>query len=98
MNRILVSKNYIYKVNYSKMFYIYVNVIIGKLLKKGKKEKAIKSFFLFKYLLKLASNNDANMVLFAALINSIVKINFIKKRFGGQKKELPIFVNNKRQV
>jgi len=38
------------------------------------------------------------MILFISLMNSIVKIHFMKKRFGGQKKELPIFVNNKRQV
>jgi len=91
-------ENYIYKRNYSKMFQIYINNIIGRLLKKGQKEWVLKNFFNLKYLLKLKSKKSINMILFISLMNSIVKIHFMKKRFGGQKKELPIFVNNKRQV
>jgi len=98
MNKNLDLKEYLYKSYYSKMFQIYINTIIGKLLKKGKKEMIIKKLFNLKYKLKLICKRDINAVLFAALMNTIVKIHFFKKRLGGQKKELPIYINNRRKV
>src|ERR1700729_1104415 len=98
MNKHLDLKNYLYKNDYSKMFQIYINTIIGKLLKRGKKEMLVKNFLNLKFLLKSTYKRDTNTILFAALINSIVRIHFLKKRLGGQKKELPIYINNRRKI
>jgi small subunit ribosomal protein S7 len=97
-NKPLDLKIYLYKTEYSKMFNIYINTIIGKLLKQGKKEMVIKIFFNLKYLLKSTCKRDAKIVLFASLINSLVRIHFFKKRLGGQKKSLPIYINNRRKI
>jgi ribosomal protein S7 len=92
-------KQYIYyNYNYSKLYNIYINSLIGKLLKQGRKDLIIKKFFYFKFLIKFKIKKDINFILFLALLNSLVKIHFIKKRFGGTRKELPLYINNRRQV
>lgn len=93
----MILKKYIYY-NYSKIYSIYINNLIGKLLKKGRKDLIIKKFFYFKFLSKFKIKKDINFILFLALLNSIIKIHFIKKRFGGTKKELPLYINSKRQI
>ena len=38
------------------------------------------------------------MLILIAILNSLVKVNFIKKRFGSSKKEIPIFLKFERQI
>jgi len=98
MQKAIILKTFIHNANYSNFFFIYINNIIGRFLKKGNREIALKQFFYCKYLLKLKSKRNVSLVLFMALINSLVRVYFIKKRFGGQKKELPCYLNDDRRV
>jgi len=61
-------RNYIYTSNYSKMFQFYIHNIIGRLLKKGKKEWVLKKFLDLKFLLKLKSKKSINLILFISLM------------------------------
>jgi len=101
-----IKKNFIVKdfKYFSKLKYHY-NIlvllkkkIIGNFFRKGNKLLAINSFFKLKYLLKKNFKKEPNYVLLAAIINNLVKLSFIKKRFGATKKELPIFLDIKRRV
>jgi len=38
------------------------------------------------------------MLLFLVMFYSMIKFHFIKKRFGGSKKEIPIYLNKTRQI
>lgn len=87
-----------YNSNYSRLYNIYINSLIGKLLKQGQKDIIMKKIFYFKFLIKFKIKKDINFILFLALLNSLVKIHFINKRFGGAKKELPLYIYNERQV
>jgi len=51
-----------------------------------------------KYFLKRKLKKDPNILLFLIIFYSTIKFHFIKKRFGGSKKEIPIYLNKNRQV
>jgi len=71
---------------------------IGKLIKKGKKLYAWKIFFLLQLILKKKTKKSANLIILIALLNSRIKIHFIKYRMGSVKKEIPIYLNFERQI
>ena len=87
------------KVNYyKKIFSLFKIILIGKLIKKGKKLYAWKIFFLLHYMLKKKKKRSANLIILVALLNSLIKIHFIKFRMGSVKKEVPIYLNFDRQI
>jgi ribosomal protein S7 len=83
---------------YDKINFLFKQNFIGKLIKKGKKRYALNNYYKFKQLIKEKSKKDANLMFFLVFYRSIIKFHFIKKRFGGTKKEIPMFLNKKRQL
>lgn len=91
-------KYYLSLKHYNKMFYLLQKNIIGKLIKKGKKIYALKVFNLLKYWLKKKTKKDANLLLLIGVFNSLIKVHFVKIRFGGVKKEIPVPLKFDRQI
>src|SRR3954470_14192981 len=83
---------------YNQINFLFKQNFVGKLIKKGNKFKALKFFNKLKYLIKLKLKKNPNIVLFLVVFYSIIKFHFIKKRLGGSKKEIPIFLNKNRQI
>jgi len=83
---------------YKKVFSMLKVVLIGKLIKKGKRLYAWKKYFLLQYMLKKKTKKSSNLITLIALLNSLIKIHFIKFRMGSVKKEIPIYLNFERQV
>lgn len=83
---------------YKKIFSLFKVNLIGKLIKRGKKLYAWKIFFLLQYMLKKKTKRSANLIILVALLNSLIKIHFIKFRMGSVKKEIPIYLNFERQI
>lgn len=71
---------------------------IGHLIKKGKKIVALNNRFELKYLLKKKTKKEPSLLILIAILNSLVKVNFIKKRFGSARKEIPVFLKFERQI
>jgi ribosomal protein S7 len=95
------KKKFIYYKNllyYNKIYSLFIKKIIGNFLKKGKKLYAIKLFLKLKYLIKKKIKKEPNFILLRALMSTLIKLHFIKKRFGGSKKELPISLKIERRV
>jgi len=97
VNQLLIKK---IKKNkyYNQVNFLFMQNFIGKLIKKGNKFYALNCFNKLKRLVKKKFNKDPNMLLFIIIFSSVIKFHFIKKRFGGSKKEIPIFLNKNRQV
>jgi len=83
---------------YNNILFLFKQNFIGKLIKKGNKTYALYYFNKFKYLIKSKFKKDFNMLLFFVISISLIKFYFIKKRFGGSKKEIPMYLNKTRQV
>jgi hypothetical protein len=49
-------------------------------------------------MLKKKTKKSANLIILVALLNSLIKIHFIKFRMGSVKKEIPIYLNFDRQI
>ena len=89
----LIKQNY-----YNQINFIFKQNFIGKLIKKGNKFYALKFYNKLKYNLKKKIRKDPNLVILITLIYSIIRFYFIKKRLGGTKKDIPIYLNKQRQV
>lgn len=83
---------------YSKIFFLIKKNLIGKFLKKGKKKYAEKMFETLKYWLKKKTNKNPNLLLLIGIYNSLLKVNFIKIRVGGARKEVPVPLKFDRQI
>src|SRR3984957_17747711 len=83
---------------YNQINFLFKKNVIGKLIKKGNRFYAIKFFNKLKYLVKKRFKKDFNLLLFIIIFYSTIKFHFIKKRFGGSKKEIPIYLSKKRQI
>jgi len=68
------------------------------LIKKGNKLYALRCFNRLNFLIKRRFSKSSKISLFLVIFCSMVKFHFIKKRFGGSKKEIPIYLNKTRQV
>jgi ribosomal protein S7 len=85
---------------FSELYYIYIKTLLGKLIKKGKKNKA---FFLLK---KIKENIKFNtkkeikvpLVFLLSMLYSMPKVSFKEIRLGSQKKDLPMPINERKQV
>jgi ribosomal protein S7 len=94
----MVFEDYVKLKYYNQVFYLLRQNLIGKFIKKGKKFYALKLYYKLKYLLKKKTKKDSNLLLLIAILNSLIKVNFIKVRFGGVKKEIPVFLKFERQI
>lgn len=83
---------------YGKVFYLLEKHFVGKLIKKGKKLYAWKAYNNLKLLLKRKTKLNPNLVLLVSILNSLIKVHFIKKRFGGTRKDIPIPLKLERQI
>ena len=83
---------------YKKVFSMLKVVLIGKLIKRGNRLYAWKTYSLLQYILKKKTKKSSNLITLVALLNSLIKIHFIKFRMGSVKKEIPIYLNFERQV
>lgn len=98
MCNIKLFKNIKKSIYYNQINFLFKQNFIGKLIKKGNKFHALKIFNKLKYLIKVKIKKDPTIILFLVIFKSIIKFHFIKKRFGGSKKEIPIYLNKKRQI
>lgn len=83
---------------YNNIFHLLHKKLIGKLIKKGKKIYAWKNYLELRILLKKKTKKDINLILLIALLNSLMKIKFIKKRFGSIKKDIPIILRFEKSI
>lgn len=84
--------------HFNKVFFILQKNFIGKLIKKGKKAYALKLFNNLKYWLKKKTKREPNFLILVAVLNSLVKVHFIKKRLGGKIREIPVPLKFERQI
>lgn len=84
--------------HYYNINFLFKNNFVGKLIKKGNKKWALSYFNKLKFLIKSKLKQTPNTALFLIIFYSTIKFHFIKKRFGGSKKEIPIFLNKIRQT
>lgn len=98
INNMLLVKNLKKEKYYNQINFLFKKNFIGKLVKKGNKYYAVSCFKNLKYLIKKKIKKDFNLLLFLVIFYSSLKFHFIKKRFGGSKKEIPIYLNKVRQV
>lgn len=89
---------YIQLKHYNKVFFLLQKNLIGKLIKKGKRIYALKMFNKLKYWLKTKTKKNPNLLILIAILNSLIKVHFIKVRFGGVKKEIPVPLKFERQI
>ena len=94
----MIFENYIVLKNYNKIYNILKKNLIGKLVKKGNKLYAIKLFNLLKYWLKKKTKKESNLLMLIGIFNILRKVHFVKVRFGGVKKEIPVPLKFERQV
>jgi ribosomal protein S7 len=98
MNKNILVKDFKKIKYYNKIIFLFKKNFIGKLIKKGNKFYALNYFNKLKHNIKKKFKKDFNILLFLVIFNSIVKFHFIKKRFGGSKKEIPLYLNKDRQI
>lgn len=85
---------------YNKLYYLYIKTLVGKLIKKGKKFKALKFYNNLRENMKLETkkNKKISFVFLLCMLNSMPKVAFKEIRLGSQKKDLPIPIGEKKQV
>ena len=85
---------------YNKLYHLYIETLIGKLIKKGHKFKVYKIFKNIKENIKIQMNKEKEIsfIFFLAMLNSMPKVSFKEIRLGSQKKEIPISISERKQV
>ena len=85
---------------FNEIYFQYVRTLSGKLIKKGKKEKALKIFNNIKENIKLDMNKKTSipLVFLLSMLNSMPKLSFKEMRLGSQKKDIPIPISESKQV
>jgi len=94
----MLYKNYIKIKFYNDVFLALQQTFIGSLIKKGKKIVALNNWFELKRLLKKKTKKEPYLLILIAIFNSLLKVSFIKKRFGSVRKDIPIFLKFERQI
>lgn len=84
--------------HYNKIYSLLQQNLIGKLIKKGKKLYALKLYNEFNYFLKIKTKKNPYLIILIAVLNSLIKVHFIKVRFGGVKKDIPVALRFERQI
>jgi len=98
MGTILLIKNFKKGRHYDNINFLFMQNFVGKLIKKGNKLYALRCLNRLNFLIKRRFSKAPKMLLFLVMFYSMIKFHFIKKRFGGSKKEIPIYLNKTRQV
>jgi len=88
MNKLLRKGLYLNNVLF--LGFLYSLKFLGSLIFRGKKKLAYKLFSECKYNLKLMTSKEPSTVIFQGLLNITPKLILYKKRFGAQKKEIPM--------
>lgn len=85
---------------FNEIYFLFVRVFVGKLIKKGKKFKALNLYKNIKENIKFNTNKEkeVSFIFLLALLNSMPKVAFKEIRLGSQKKDLPIPIDEKKQV
>jgi ribosomal protein S7 len=85
---------------FNDIYYLYVRTLVGKFIKKGKKEKALKFYNNIKEKIKLDMNKKKSipLVFLLSMLNSMPKLSFKEMRLGSQKKDIPISISEDKQV
>lgn len=94
------KKYFISIANYNYLYYLCINCLLGKLIKKGNKFKALKIYKKLREKIKLNINKEHKVlfVILLSLLKSMSKVYFKEIRLGSQKKELPMPVTQRKQV
>jgi len=98
MGTILLIKNFKKGRYYDNINFLFMQNFVGKLIKKGNKLYALRCLNRLNFLIKRRFSKAPKMLLFLVMFYSMIKFHFIKKRFGGSKKEIPIYLNKTRQI
>jgi ribosomal protein S7 len=82
------------------LYSLYVKTLLGKFIKKGKKFKALKLYKHLKEIIKLNTKKrkEVSFIFLLSMLNSMPKVSFKEIRLGSQKKDLPMPINEKKQV
>lgn len=91
-------ETYLTFIHFNKIFFLLSKNLIGKFIKKGKRLYSLKLFGELKYLLKKKTKKNPNLIMLISIFNSLNKVHFIKKRFGGVKKDIPVPLKFERQI
>ena len=85
---------------FNDLYYIYINTLVGKMIKKGKKDKALKFFKNLKENIKLNTEKkkEVSFIFLLSMLNSMPKVSFKEIRLGSQKKDLPMPIDEKKQI
>jgi ribosomal protein S7 len=85
---------------FNEIYFLFIKTLIGKLIKKGKKFKALNLYKNIKENIKFSTKKEkeVSFIFLIALLNSMPKVAFKEIRLGSQKKDLPIPINEKKQV
>jgi hypothetical protein len=91
-------KNYFRDEESSELYNLFVNKLLGRFLKQGKKEYSIKLFYKIKYLLKKRAKREPSFLLLFSMFKGLFPFYFIKKRLGRTIKDLPLALLKTQQV
>jgi len=94
----LKINNFINSDIFNGLYYLFIKTLIGKLIKKGKKYKALKLYKILKENIKLNTKKKVSSIFLLSMLNSMPKVAFKEIRLGSQKKDLPMAINEKKQV
>jgi ribosomal protein S7 len=85
---------------FNDLYYIYINALVGKMIKKGKREKALKFFKKLKENIKIntGKKKEISFIFLLSMLNSMPKVSFKEIRLGSQKKDLPMPIDEKKQI
>jgi ribosomal protein S7 len=88
---------------YNSLYYLFIKTLVGKLIKKGKKNKALKLYKILREYIKLnikknKKKKDLPFIFLLSMLNSMPRVSFKEIRLGSQKKEVPMPINEKKQV
>jgi ribosomal protein S7 len=95
-------KKYIYIKSeiFNELYHLYINTLVGKFIKKGKKFKAFNLYKNLKENIKLETKKkkEVSFIFLVSMLNSMPKVSFKEIRLGSQKKDLPMPIDKKKQV
>ena len=85
---------------FNEIYFLFIKTVVGKLIKKGKKFKALNLYKNIKENIKFNTKKEkeVSFIFLIALLNSMPKVAFKEIRLGSQKKDLPTPINEKKQV
>jgi ribosomal protein S7 len=85
---------------FNSLYYLFIKTLVGKLIKKGKKYKALKLYKFLKENIKLNTKKrkEVSFIFLLSMLNCMPRVSFKEIRLGSQKKDVPMPINEKKQV